>query len=281
MVTYESPMSQVRFETRLHARALECHSWLCVGIDPDLAWLPAHLPKNADGVVTFARSIIESTAEWAAAFKLNFAFFEVLGAEGWAALEAVRTSIPDGIPVIADAKRGDIGNTDLAYARAILEVLEFDAVTVSPYLGWDSVEPFLAYPGKAAFVLCKTSNPGSGDLQDLPVDGRPLYWRVARGALDLGARPETAGEVALVMGATYPDALREVRTEWPDALFLVVGVGAQGAAAHETARVAANDRGDNALIGVSRQILRASSSRDFASAAGRAAKGLAAETWLA
>lgn len=219
---------------------------------------------------------MEATAEFAACFKINFAFFEVLGPEGWRALAEVRAAVPAGVPVMADAKRGDIGNTDRAYARSILQVLDFDAVTVNPYLGRDSVEPFATYPGKAAFVLCKTSNPGAAQLQDLRVDGDPLYIYVAKQVLSW----DFPGDLGLVVGATQPDALSRVRTLSDDVVILMPGVGAQGATAPEAMTRGANARGENALCAVSRQILQASPGPDYAGAAARAARELARETWV-
>lgn len=278
MVTYSLPSDQPHFGTRLRRRAAEIGSWLCVGLDPDLDRLPAGISPDAAGVERFCRAIIEATADSAAAFKINFAFFEVLGPPGWAVLDAVRRSVPADIPLIADAKRGDIGNTARAYARAILEVLAFDALTVSPYLGWDSVAPFLAIRSKAAFVLCKTSNPGAGDFQDLPVAGFPLYQRVARTAMTHAELDDTPGEVGLVVGATYPDALRAAREISDGMVFLVPGVGAQGADARRAVAAGANKRGENALIAVSREVIFASPGENFADAAGRAARALASQT---
>jgi orotidine-5'-phosphate decarboxylase len=237
-------------------------------------WLPLHLPRTADGVTTFCRDIIEATHEVAVCFKINFAFFEALGREGWAALDDVRRAVPSHIPVIADAKRGDIGNTDEAYARAILDVLAFDAITVSPYLGSDSVAPFAARPGKCALVLCKTSNPGADELQELQLSGEPLYAYVARRYLAL----ESVGELGFVVGATQPEALKTVRALSQDLVLLVPGVGAQGATVEDALRYGANEAGENALAAVSRQILCASEGHDYARAAGHVARDLAAGT---
>jgi orotidine-5'-phosphate decarboxylase len=249
-------------------------SWLCVGLDPDLAWLPPHLPHDASGVSTFCREIVEATGDVAVCFKINFAFFEALGPDGWEALAEVRESVPPAIPVIADAKRGDIGNTDEAYAHGILDVLRFDAVTVSPYLGSDSVSPFAARPGRCALVLCKTSNPGAAELQDLEVSGDPLYLHVARRYLGM----EVAGEFGFVVGATQPQALKAVRSLSSDVILLVPGVGAQGATADQALQLGANDAGENALIAVSRQILCASPGRDYARAAATVARELSSVT---
>jgi len=277
MVTDSVTKSQaLSFSGRLRDRARERRSWLCVGLDPDIDRLPSALNPSPSGVVEFCRSLIQATCQYAVAFKINFAFFEALGPDGWRALQEVREAVPTGVPVIADAKRGDIGSTSRAYAKGIFEVLGFDAVTVSPYVGWDGLEPFLAYGGKGVFVLCRTSNPGSSALQALEINGQPLYMRIAREALQL---PGPA-DVGLVIGATALDAAAEVRGISQDVLLLLPGVGAQGAAARETVSVAANRRGDNALLPVSRQIMYASSGEDYAKRAADAAQELAAATWL-
>jgi orotidine-5'-phosphate decarboxylase len=221
--------------------------------------------------VSFCREIVAATEPVAAAFKINFAFFEALGPDGWRALAQVRSLIPVEIPVIADAKRGDIGNTASAYARAIFDWLDFDAATINPYLGWDSMQPFLHRHGRLAFVLAKTSNPGARDFQDLDVGGEPLYLHIARSAIE----HERPAEIGLVVGATYPDALGRVRALDPDRLLLVPGVGAQGANPAETFRLASNSGSENALIVVSRTILHASSGPDFGDAAARAARAAA------
>jgi len=268
MVTDLATKDQIdSFSARLRSRAERCRSWLCVGLDPDPAKLPPSVPPTAPGITDFCRNIIEATAESAACFKINFAFFEALGRDGWAALEDVRGAIPTTLPVIADAKRGDIANSAAAYADAILTNLDFDAVTVSPYLGWDSLRPFLSQKGKGVFVLCRTSNPGSADLQELQVGEEPLFLRVAREALAL----ETSADVGLVVGATQPAALSAVRELGED-------VGAQGASVREAIDAGGNGSGRNALVSVSRQVIFASRSTDYPLAAARAARSLAAQT---
>jgi orotidine-5'-phosphate decarboxylase len=269
MVTDRGVPRQGVFRDCLADRAADTNAWLCVGLDPDLSRLPDPIARTAGGVTHFCREIIAATCHVAAAYKLNFAFFECLGADGWQALAHVRAAIPAHIPVIADAKRGDIGNTAAAYAAAILEVLDFGAVTVNPYLGGDSIEPFLDHAGKTIFVLCKTSNPGAADFQDRLIGDEPLYMKVAREAL----RWKGVADVGLVVGATQPEALRAIRALNEETLLLVPGVGAQGADA-EVARVASNRGGLNALITVSRQILFASAGADFASAAQERAEAL-------
>jgi len=270
-------MGQGGFAERLRASAHARESWLCVGLDPDPTRLPASVERSGRGITRFCQAIIDATADVACAYKANFAFFELMGADGWRALEETRAHVPPDIPIIADAKRGDIGNTARAYADAILTKLGFDAVTVNPYLGWDSLEPFFGYEGKGVFVLCKTSNPGADDLQALVVDGEPLYMRVARQAISL----RVPADIGLVVGATQPAALRAVRAIDRETILLVPGVGAQGADAAEAISYAANDSGDNALITVSREILFASRDDNYVEAGSAVARRRARETWHA
>lgn len=237
------------FFERLTARARAVDSLLCVGLDPHPDDLTA---ASAEAARDFCLHLIEVTSEVAAAFKPNSAFFEIYGAAGMAALAEVIAAVPEGIPVVLDAKRGDIGSTAAAYARAAFETLGADALTASPYLGGDAVAPFLADPAKGVFVLCRTSNPGAGDLQDLVVKGRPLYAEVARQAEEWNAQ----GNVGLVVGATYPAVLAELRAAHPGLWFLTPGVGAQGA---ELDGLAGGLRADGLglLVPVSRAISRA------------------------
>lgn len=271
---HQTPVSDVTpsFSQRLRALQAQKHSVLCVGLDPDPARMPAHLFADAtaaEAIVAFCAAVIEATAPAAVAFKLNFAFFEALGAEGWRALEATRRMIPDDALTIADAKRGDIGNSARFYARSVFEHLGFDAVTVAPYMGRDAVVPFLAYPGRAAFVLARTSNPGAADLQDCACHGEPLYLHVAR---RVAAWAEaTPGEAGLVAGATDVVALHALRRAAPDLSLLIPGVGAQGGDPAAVMRAA----GDGpVLINSSRQILYADDGPGFAEAAGREAEAL-------
>lgn len=277
MVPYlTSPGQAGSFSSRVHGRAHALRTWLCVGLDPDLERLPVHLPRSTSGVVQFCSEIVDATHDLATAFKVNFAFFEALGSDGWWALEAVRRSIPADVPVIADAKRGDIPHTAAAYARSIFDVLEFDAVTVSPYLGWDAIAPFAERADKCVFVLSKTSNPGAATFQELLVGDEPLYLRVARE----GLAQVTPGDLGFVVGATQPEALAAVRALSEDVLLLVPGVGAQGAQAAAALQLGANSNGDNAIVPVSRDILYASSEADFAVAARHATERRARELWL-
>jgi orotidine-5'-phosphate decarboxylase len=217
---------------RLAARSARVGSVLCVGLDPDPSALPAGFDADAAGVERFCRLILEAAVPYAAAVKPNLAFFEALGPDGMRALERLRAVIPDDVPVVADAKRGDIGSTSARHAEAIFGRLDADAVTVSPYLGSEAIAALVDRPDRFAYVLCRTSNPGAGELQDLVV-GRddvagappePLYLRVARRAAGWGP----GGTVGLVVGATAPAELAAVRTVAPGLAFLVPGVGAQG-----------------------------------------------------
>lgn len=218
---------------RLAGRLAVVGAPLCVGIDPDPAALPRGMPADADGIRRFAEGMVQAAAPFATAIKFNVAFFEAFGADGWRALEAARAAVPDELFVVIDAKRGDVGPTAERYAAALLGHLAADAVTVSPYLGEDAVEPFLAYDGRVVYLLARTSNPSAARWQDLEVDGTPLHQRIARWA----AERWPDGRVGLVVGATAPEQLRRLRAAVPEPAFLVPGVGAQGgdlAAALET-----------------------------------------------
>ncbi|MCS7011337.1 MAG: orotidine-5'-phosphate decarboxylase [Anaerolineales bacterium] len=267
------------FFTLLARRVDECASLLCVGLDPHPADLPA---PTADAARTFCLHLIEQTAPYAAAFKPNSAFFEVFGAEGWTALKEVIDAVHaeskrlgSRIPVILDAKRGDIASTAEAYARAAFETLGADALTVNPYLGRDAVEPFLRDPNKGVFLLCKTSNPGSADLQDLTVgSGQQTADRALSSAVRrlpsvslyehvayLAQTWNTADNLGLVVGATHPEALARVRSAAPDLWFLVPGVGAQGGDLKSALRAGLRMDGKGLLINVSRGISRAENPR--------------------
>jgi orotidine-5'-phosphate decarboxylase len=264
----------VSFSERVRVRARKNRTWLCVGLDPVVDHLPTGIDRSASGVRAFCRRIVEATAPHATCFKINLAFFEALGADGWQTLHDVRREIPPDVPVIADAKRGDIVSTMRAYARSIYGELAFDAVTLNPYMGWETLVPFLQYQGTCSFVLARTSNPGASDLQDLLVGDGPLYLRVAREAVaQFGP-----GEVGLVAGATDLQSLRAIRSVARDALILVPGIGAQGASAREAVRAGGDDAGENALINVSRGVISASLGADFAEAAAVAAEALARQT---
>ncbi len=248
------------FRGRYERAASTNDSLLCVGLDPD----PGRIP---DGVVMldFLQDIVEATADLVCCFKPNAAFFESRGPSGVEELRTLIAAIPDEVPVLLDAKRGDIGNSSEHYARAVFEQLGAHGVTVSPYLGRDAVEPFLAYEDRHSFVLCRTSNAGAGDFQDLPVGegGRPLYLQVAAAA----SKWNTRGNVGLVVGATYPGEAAEVRTLCPDMLLLMPGVGAQAGDLDAAVQAAVDAEGGGILVNASRGVLYAGTGGDHAAAA--------------
>lgn len=259
------------FFSFLEKRVDDCSSLLCVGLDPHVSELREPSPASA---LDFCLTLIKATAPYAAAFKPNAAFFEVFGAEGWTALKEVVSAIHEEskrmgskIPIVLDAKRGDIASTAEAYAKSAFETLGVDCVTLSPYLGKDSIEHFLNYPERGVFLLCKTSNAGSGDLQNLIVtmDDRPqtmvngssskvyLYEHVAH----LAQTWNTRNNIGLVVGATHVDALKRVRAAAPDLWFLAPGVGAQGGELESALRAGLRSDGSGMLIPISRGISRA------------------------
>ena len=250
------------FVERLDAAAERNRSLLCVGLDP---WPPA-MPV-AD-VAAFCRAIIEATSDLVCAYKPQWAFFEAEGVPGVRALESAMQAVPAGVPIILDAKRSDLGNTSVAYAKAAFEIWGADAVTVNPYLGRDSIQPFLDYAGKGVFALTRTSNPGAADFQDLRVRGadgaeRPLYEEVARQAAAWSA----SGAVGLVAGATASEELARVRAIAGAAPILIPGVGAQGGDLESAVRNGADANGRRAIVTASRSVLYASPGADFAEAA--------------
>jgi orotidine-5'-phosphate decarboxylase len=252
-------LSTSSFLERLHTAARINESWLCVGLDPD----PALMPPGT-GVADFLAAIVDATRDLVCCYKPNLAFYEALGMAGQQALRAVLNVIPDGVPVLVDAKRGDTPQTMQAYARAIFDELGADAVTVSPYLGRDSLEPFLAYADRGVFVLCKTSNAGAGEIQDLPVEGgEPLFLHVARRATTWVQQ----GTLGLVVGATYPRDVAAVRNVAPGALILLPGVGAQAGDLEASVMAGMDADGRNAIVNASRTVLYADSQGDWQAAA--------------
>ena len=240
------------FFARLEALARERESLLCVGLDPHPEDLPV---PTAQAARNFCLRLVEQTAPYALAFKPNAAFFEIYGAAGWQALKEVIAAVHAvGLPVVLDAKRGDIASTAQAYAQAAFHRLDADALTVNPYLGHDAVLPFLQEADKGVFLLTKTSNPGSADFQDLHLEGgERLYERVAR----RGQQWDAAGNVGLVVGATHPEALRRVRQAAPSLWFLAPGVGAQGGNLAAALDAGLREDGLGMLVAVSRGISRA------------------------
>ena len=246
------------FKRKLRETAERNNSLLCIGLDPDPDKLPAGV-----SIARFNRAIVEATSDLVCAYKPNLAFYEAHGIAGLRALEETIASVPPGIPIIGDAKRGDIGNTARQYAHALFDSFGFDATTVSPYLGFDSIEPFISYVKKGVFILCRTSNPSAKDFQDLEVDGQPLYELVAKKALDWNVH----GNIGLVVGATFPQELARIRQLCPAMPLLIPGVGTQGGDMARIARFGPDHTGGNAIINVSRAVLYASTASDFAEAA--------------
>ncbi|MFQ6114109.1 MAG: orotidine-5'-phosphate decarboxylase [bacterium] len=244
------------------------NSLLCVGLDPDLRRMPDVIQGHPKPLFRFCSEIIESTKHVAAAYKLNFAFFEAEGSRGWASLEELVQAIPSNILKIADAKRGDIANSSEMYARAILERLGFDAVTVNPYLGGDSVEPFLQWPEKGAFILCVTSNPGSNEFQHFSDGCKPLYMRV----LEQVQKWNTRHNIGLVVGATHANELKSLRKAAPHLPFLIPGIGTQKGDLREAVLHGTDEKGQLAIINSSRSIIYKSNKSDFAEAAKREAE---------
>jgi len=251
------------FFSFLERRVDDCSSLLCIGLDPHASLLER---PTAASVLDFCLRIVNQTAPYAAAFKPNAAFFEFFGTDGWNALKQVIEAIDaesrrlgSMIPVILDAKRGDIASTAEAYAKSAFEHLGAHAITLNPYLGKDSIDPFLGFPEKGAFLLCKTSNPGASDLQDLPIVGAtgqsplPLYEHVAK----LAQQWNTRNNIGLVVGATQPEALTRVRAAAPDLWFLSPGVGAQGGDLETALKAGLRKDGKGMLINVSRSMARA------------------------
>lgn len=258
---------------QLYDNILDKRSFLCIGLDPELSKMPEHIRRMEHPAFEFNKAIIDATAPYAVAYKPNSAFYEVFGAQGWHELEMTVSYIREQYPgmfVILDAKRCDIGNTARMYARAFFETLDFDAVTLSPYMGQDSIKPFLEYEGKWAVILAATSNESA---QDFEFGGEePLYAKVMSKALQWG----TVDNTMFVVGATRPQMFKAIREICPDNFFLVPGVGAQGGTVKDVVKYGMNSR-CGLLINSSRGIIYAGSGLDFANAAGAAARTMAEE----
>lgn len=260
------------FMHSLHRRWTDTDTLLCVGLDPEPARFPKPLRDDPDAVFAFCRAIVDATASLACAFKPQFAHFAALGAER--ALERLIAHIHaahPGIPVILDAKRGDIGSTAAHYASEAFARYGADAVTVNPYLGRDSVQPFLDHADRGVAILCRTSNPGAGDFQDLSIDGRPLYQHVAR---TVARDWNRHGNCLLVVGATWPEQLAQVRALVGAMPILVPGIGAQGGDVEAVLNNGKTADGAGLLISASRAIAYAGDGHDFADAARAAAQSL-------
>lgn len=256
----------------LVAQIRDKRSFLCVGLDTDPNKIPEHLRHDPDGVFLFNKAIIDATLPYCVAYKINTAFYEAQGLKGWEAMERTVNYIPDSHFRIADAKRGDIGNTSTQYAMAFLQQMPFDAITIAPYMGEDSVKPFLQFDGKWGIVLGLTSNPGAMDFEMNMLEGgqEKLYQRVIKTVAAWGS-PDN---LMFVVGATRSDEFVKLREIAPDHFFLVPGVGAQGGSLDEIASKAMNND-IGLLVNSSREIIFASSGTDFAEKAGARASAYA------
>jgi orotidine-5'-phosphate decarboxylase len=257
----------MKFYSKLRAIQRKNNSLLCVGLDPDVRRIPGHLLSQKDAVVEFCRCIIAQTSDLVCAYKLNLAFFETLGEAGWSTIHRVLELVPPEVVTIGDGKRGDIGNTAEMYARALFSDFKFDAATVHPYMGQDSVQPFVTDRDHGAFILALTSNPGARDFQSLKVKGKPLYEHVIARAKKWNSN----GNIGIVVGATRAVQLRDIRHLIPSVPLLVPGVGAQGGDLRAAVRYGCDADGEMAIINASRSILYASPGADFAEAARRSA----------
>lgn len=265
------------FVDKLRAAQARAHSWLCVGLDTDPARIPAVLRDRKDATIEFNRAIIDATRDCVCAFKPNLAFYLAQGSEGLNVLIETIAAIPRDIPVILDAKFGDIESSASGYARFAFDLVGADAVTVNPYFGSEALTPFLGFEQRAIFVLCHTSNRAASELQEMLVASaehdappEPLYVRVARSAGDLVGR----AHVGLVVGATFPKELHDARLANPDAVFLVPGVGTQGGQLEGVVRAGVTRQGVGPVISASRAVLLASGGPDYAQAARAAAHKL-------
>ncbi len=261
-------VAQMTFLSKLANASRARDSILCIGLDPEPDRIPGHLGAGPQAALRFLRRIIAATSDLACAYKPNLAFFEQYGSAGMDLLGLTLQAIPDDLPVILDAKRGDVPNTSIAYAEALFGRWRADAATVAPYLGLDSIAPFCERG--YALVLARTSNPGARDLQDLEVAGRRVFEHVVSSAVKRFA----AEQCGFVVGSTWPAEARRIRELAPDRLFLLPGVGAQGGDVAEAIRAAADANGGGVLPSASRSVLYASGGRDFEQAAARAAREL-------
>lgn len=250
---------------QLYDQIIQKKSFLCIGLDVDLDKIPTHLLATEDPIFEFNKAIIDATHDVCVSYKPNTAFYEAYGIKGWQSLEKTINYINEKYPdlfTIADAKRGDIGNTSSMYAKAFLEDLSFDSVTVAPYMGKDSVEPFLAFENKHTILLALTSNDGAFDFQTQTIDGKPMYQKV----LETSRTWKNSSNLMYVVGATKAEYFKEIRSIVPDAFLLVPGVGAQGGSLEDVCRFGMN-RQVGLLINSSRGIIYASKGTDFADAA--------------
>jgi len=259
----------MNFIDKLAKASRKNHSLLCVGLDTDPALIPVET-----GIFEFNKAIIDATADTVCAYKPNIAFYEALGNVGLDALKRTRDYIGNEIPVIVDAKRGDIGNTASAYARSLFGYFNFDAMTASPYLGYDSLQPFIDYPDRGVFILCRTSNPGAADFQSLSCKvegGHKMLFEIVAEKVNIW---NAHGNLGLVVGATYPEELKLMRQRYPGMPFLIPGVGTQGGELSLVAKYGIDAGRQRTVINSSRQILYASKGKDYAAAARKVAREL-------
>jgi orotidine-5'-phosphate decarboxylase len=255
------------FYQRLRTIQQKHNSLLCIGLDTDINRIPGLLTAGNDPIVEFNRRIIEATKDLVCAYKINLAFYEAAGEHGWHALQQTLAAIPNELVTIGDAKRGDVGNSAELYAQSIVDNYRFTACTVNPYMGFDSVQPFMKRRELGVFVLAVTSNPGARDFQYLKVNGKPLYEQV----ITRVKKWNTQENCGLVVGATRPKELQHVRKLVPDMPLLIPGLGAQGGDLKLAVRYGCDRSGEMAVINASRSIIYASSGGDFAAAARAAA----------
>jgi len=262
----------MNFKEKLSKIVKKNNSLLCIGLDTDIEKIPKHLFKiNKTPFLEFNKSIIEATKEFVCAYKINMAFYEVFGKSGFEILEETISYIPKDIIVILDGKRNDIGNTAKMYAKSLFEVLNADAVTVNPYLGKDSVLPFLEYTNKCSFILCRTSNPSAVDFQNLIVSNTPIYQLVARKIKEWN----NFDNCGAVVGATYPNELKIIREILGEEIpILIPGIGAQGGDIEKTVKYGTNKSGEMAIINSSRGIIYAAKDESFSEKAKIEARSL-------
>ncbi len=250
------------FIEKLETISRKQNSLVCLGLDIDKEMMPKFLFKtNKNPFLDFTKALIDETKDLVCAYKLNMAFYEVLGEQGWCVLQETINYIPKDVIVILDGKRNDIGNTAQKYAQTLFEGLHADAVTVNPYMGFDSIKPFLEYKNTCCFILCRTSNPSARDFQDLQSNGKPLYLHVAEKV----KKWQTEGICGVVVGATYPQELKEIRNLLGDHVpFLIPGIGKQGGDIQTTVEYGTNSNKELAIINSSRGIIYAGLDKDFA-----------------
>lgn len=261
-------MMYMDFLTKLDAAVTKNNSLLCIGLDPNMEMLPEHLQSDPQAYINFNKAIVDATADLVCAYKPNSAFYEARGAQGVEELKAtcdyIRSKYPD-IPIILDFKRGDIGSTNDQYSKFAFDYIAADAITIQPYMGREAVSPFLDKKDKGIFILLRTSNPGSGELQDLGIGDQKLYLKLLDGIISSW---NANGNCMVVVGATYPEELAEIRkAAGDDMIFLVPGIGAQGGDVEATVKAGVNSSGRGIIVNSARDIIYASSAEDYAEAA--------------